>query len=292
MASEEQVDLSVQLPPELGEWLHEQAAEHDADPNELLQQLLSAYRTVSELDDERPSYDLPELLDAHSEELDARFEAQHEDFMELIQDVRERVIQVKHETDEKAPADHAHPELEESLARLDDLAGTVEALDERVEAVREDLDAGFENYEDILEYLVATTDDIDGKLLKLARVTVDVREEVSRLAAAESRRAEVEALKLAANREGIKQAVCEECDSSVTISLLTEPACPHCASSFSDVERKGSFGPFGSHTLLTGDPPALPESDTPTIDDDLPEDFFDDEGESAPAFQTGGDHDE
>ncbi|WP_439027178.1 hypothetical protein [Haloarchaeobius sp. DT45] len=291
MASEEQVDLSVQLPPDLGEWLHEQAAAQDTDPDELLQQLLSAYRTVSAVDDDRPAYDLPELLDAHSDEIDARFDAQHEEFMELIQDVRERVIQVKHETDQKAPAGHTHEELEASLSQVDELAETVSALDERLETVRADLDAGFQNYEDILEYLVATTDDIDGKLLKLARVTVDLRGEVSRLAAAESRRAGAEALQLAANREGIDRAKCEECDSTVRLALLNEAACPHCASPFSDVERSTSFGPFGSHRLLTGDPPALPESDHSPVDDGLAEEFFEDT-EDAPEFQTGGDVDE
>ncbi|MCT9097578.1 hypothetical protein [Haloarchaeobius sp. HME9146] len=292
MASEEQVDLSVQLPPELGEWLHEQATAQDTDADELLQQLLSAYRTVTELDEDRPDYDLPELLDAQSEELDARFDAQHEEFMELVEDVRERVIQVKHETDGKAPVDHTHEALEERLARVDELAETVEELDGRLETVRADLDAGFENYEDILEYLVATTDDIDAKLLKLARVTVDVRAEVTRLAAAESRRAGADALKLAANREGIERGKCEECDSTVTLSLLTEAECPHCASSFSDVERGSTFGPFGSHRLVTGDPPALPESDVSRVDDDLVEDFLDDDGEDAPEFQTGGETDE
>ncbi|MFD1647520.1 hypothetical protein [Haloarchaeobius litoreus] len=291
MASEEHVDLSVQLPPELGEWLHDQASEQGVPPEALLEQLLSAYRTVSAANEDE-AYDLSSLLEGRSGELDERLEAQREEYTELLQDVRERVIQVKHETDEKAPADHSHEEL---VARLDELSATVEQfdgvraeLDELDDAVAElsaELDAGFDNYETILRYLSDTTDDLDTKLTTLARLTVDLREEVLRLAAAEARRSSVDTLRLAANREGIERAKCEECSSTVRIALLTEPACPHCASSITDVRASDSFGPFGSNRLLTGDAPALPESAEPDIDEGLDETFFEDDDRSAPDIE-------
>ncbi|WP_256296907.1 hypothetical protein [Haloarchaeobius salinus] len=291
MASEEHVDLSVQLPPELGEWLHEQASEQDVPPEALLEQLLSAYRTVSSAN-EVDAYDLSSLLEDRSGELDERLEQQREEYTDLIQDVRERVIQVKHETDGKAPAEHSHEEL---LARLDELATTVERLggvrsdlddlDDAVAELSAELDAGFENYETILRYLSDTTDDLDTKLTKLARLTVDLREETLRLAAAEARRSSVDTLRLAANREGIERAKCEECAATVRIALLTEPACPHCASSFTDVQADDSFGPFGSNRLLTGDAPALPESAEPDLDEELDETFFEDDDRSAPDIE-------
>lgn len=291
MASEEHVDLSVQLPPELGEWLHDQASEQGVPPEALLEQLLSAYRTVSAANEDE-AYDLSSLLADRRGELDERLETQREEYTDLIQDVRERVIQVKHETDEKAPADHTHEDL---VARLDELAETVEQV-EGVEAdlddletavadVSAELDAGFDNYETILRYLSDTTDDLDTKLTKLARLTVDLREEILRLAAAEARRSGVDTLRLAANREGIERAKCEECSSTVRIALLTEPACPHCAATFTDVQASDSFGPFGSNRLLTGDAPALPESAEPDLDEELDETFFEDADRSAPDIE-------
>lgn len=291
MASEEHVDLSVQLPPELGEWLREQASEQDVPPEVLLEQLLSAYRTVSAANDEE-AVDPSGLLGDRGEEIDERLAEQREEYMDLLEDVRERVIQVKHETDGKAPADHTHEELR---GRIDELAATVERLDgvgadvaelqSTVEEISNELDAGFDNYETILRYLSDTTDDLDGKLTTLARLTVDLREEVVRLASAEARRASVDTLKLAANREGIERAKCEECSATVRIALLTEPACPHCASSFTDVRANDSFGPFGSNRLVTGEAPALPEGTEPELDDELEETFFEDDDRSAPEIE-------
>ncbi|WP_440989030.1 hypothetical protein [Haloarchaeobius baliensis] len=295
MASEEHVDLSVQLPPELGEWLHDKASEQDVPPEALLEQLLSAYRTVSAANED-DAYDLTSLLEDRSGELDERLESQREEYTDLIQDVRERVIQVKRETDGKAPADHSHEEL---LARLDELSAAVEQfdgvrddlddIDEAVAELSAELDAGFDNYETILRYLSDTTEDLDAKLTKLARLTVDLREEVLRLAAAEARRSAVDTLRLAANREGIERAKCGECSSTVRLSLLTEPACPHCASSFTDVQASDSFGPFGSNRLLTGDAPALPEGTDSDLaeglEEDLDESFFEGDDRSAPDIE-------
>ncbi|WP_435359348.1 hypothetical protein [Haloarchaeobius sp. DFWS5] len=276
MASEEQVDLSVRLPPALGEWVREHATEQDAEPDELVQQLLSAYQTVSSHAETNGGIDFD--TPGGNEALEERIDAQHEEFMDHVEDVRDRVIQVKYEADDKAPADHNHADLS---ARLDDLDADIDALEDDLGEVEETVERGFENFEDILEYLVDTSDDLDAKLVKLARVTLDVRSEVSRLAAAEARRAEVEALKLAANRSGVERAKCDECETNVTVALLTEPTCPHCASSFSDVEPSSSFGPFGTHRLLTGDPPALPEGAEPSMDEQLAEEFLDEAGDDS-----------
>lgn len=291
MASEEHVDLSVQVPPELGQWLHDQADQQGVPPDALLEQLLSAYRTVSAANDGGVS-DPSALLDGRDGGVDDRLDEQREEYVDLIQDVRERVVQVKHETDRKAPADHTHEEvvarldeLTTAVERLDDLDGEVAELDEAVAAVSAELDAGFENYETILRYLSDTTEEIDGKLTTLARLTVDLREEVARLAATEARRASVDALKLAANREGVERASCEECSTTVRLGLLTESACPHCASTFTDVRANDSFGPFGSHRLLTGGPTALPEPPEPDLGDDLEEEFFETDDRTPPDIE-------
>jgi chromosome segregation ATPase len=217
---------------------------------------------------ERSAFD--EALEAYVQQaaFEEALDEHREEFEALLDDVRKRVVQVKREADAKAPADHDHEALEE---RVDALATDVTSTSEAVEAVEDDLEAGFENFEDVLEYLTETTDDLEGKTGKLARVLVDVRSEVQRLRVQESRRAEAEALQLAANREGVRTAKCGECESPVDVSLLSAPECPHCASTFSDVEKRS--GLFSSNRLVTGDPPALPEAQDGDLSEDLAEEL-------------------
>jgi chromosome segregation ATPase len=291
MASEEHVDVSIRLPPDLEEWLTEQATEMDRSREDVVRELVAAYRSMTSGDDSSDvltTDDVDEFVDADALEayversaFDEALEAyvqqaafeealdEHRgEFEALLDDVRKRVVQVKREADAKAPADHDHEALEE---RVDALATDVTSTSEAVEAVEDDLEAGFENFEDVLEYLTETTDDLEGKTGKLARVLVDVRSEVQRLRVQESRRAEAEALQLAANREGVRTAKCGECESPVDVSLLSAPECPHCASTFSDVEKRS--GLFSSNRLVTGDPPALPEAQDGDLSEDLAEEL-------------------
>lgn len=294
MASEEQGELADALDPQLRDWLDERAAELDTSREAVLGRIVAAVRAL-DADGEPSDGTLPAPYERRFEELDA-------EFTELLEDVRERVIQVKRETDRKAPADHDHEDLAERLATLSDRLDDVEAdlsavegdaeqvatLSERVDEVAADLteqaaavdeveselaavddrvDEGFENYEDVLEYLTDTTDELERRLDVLARAVVDVRGEVRRLGGQSAARAEAERLKLAANRSGVRSAACADCGASVDIALLTRPECPQCASSFSDVEPKQ--GLFGSHTLTTGEPPALRAADEADLDDEL-----------------------
>ena len=89
----------------------------------------------------------------------------------------------------------------------------------------------------------------------MATAVVDLREQRDAAAERAQRRAEADRLKRAANQLGIQAAVCEACDERVDLALLTDAECPHCASGFTDVVENTSF--FGSHTLETGEPPAL-----------------------------------
>jgi archaellum component FlaC len=272
MASEKSDEgrTSVSLPADLGDWLDEEARSRDLDREGLLEGLVAAFREVAreggtpiELrDGAEPPEEVPDVVEE-------RFDEQHAEFMDLIEDVRKRVIQVKRETDAKAPADHDHEtlraDLEGTADRCDDLEAELVTLRGTVEALRDDLDAGFENYEEILEYLDDEVDRLDDRLETVARVLVDVRSEVQRQARRATRRAEVEELKRAANQHGIRSAVCEDCGESVEIALLTRPECPHCASTFSTVTPKQRF--FGSHVLETGSRPALEGQVAPDPDD-------------------------
>ena len=213
-----------------------------------------AERLEASRDDLRANHD---DLQASHDDLEADLAETREEFEEKLDDVRERVIQVKRETDGKAPADHDHPELAPVAVadRADDIAADLESLSETVAELDERVESGFDNYEDVLEYLTDATDDVEAKLTTLAEATVDLREQTKALAARHATRAAADELAHLANRRGIESADCGHCGETVHVGLLASPKCPHCASTFNDVERKQRF--FGSHTLVVGDPPAL-----------------------------------
>lgn len=236
----ERVDV---LSDELDQWVADRAAAEDLTREEFLHRLVDAHRTLEERGDTVAveSADTTALENAVEEletELNGvanRVAAVEDDLDEKITDVRQRVIQVKRETDAKASADHDHPEIERRL------------------------DAGFENYESILEYLTETADEHDSKLDRLGAAIVDAR---SRIAALERRmetREAVADLRAEANRHGVRAAACGSCDEAVQLGLLDEPSCPHCGASFDGIEAKRFF--FGTDRLTVGNPPALEAGD-------------------------------
>lgn len=246
------------------EWLSGRADDLGLSNEELLKRLVAAYRAVEETGEATvvTPADLDSLRD-DVEDLDGRVGDVESEFDEKIQDVRERVIQVKREADQKAAADHDHPDLAERAAAAMRAARSAE---ERTESLAADLDdvaerteAGFENFEDVLTYLRDRTDTLDRKATTLASAVLAVRESVSSLAVAEARRAHVDSIREAANRAGVQEADCEDCGGSVTVALLTAPECPYCGATFDGVEAKAGW--FGSHTLLTGDRPAIEAGD-------------------------------
>ncbi|MFB6303898.1 MAG: hypothetical protein ABEH47_01930 [Haloferacaceae archaeon] len=250
------------------EGIDSERVEELAERVEELTERLSDVEVTAEADE-----DLRDRLDA----LDDRVDDLDAELDEKIDDVRERVIQVKRETDAKAPADHDHRELRRAAERaadgVDDLRERIDDLDGRV-------DEGFDNFEEVLEYLTETSDDLEDRTTRLARATVDLRDRVADLETERSARAVADDIRAKANRNGDASATCESCSRTVRIGLLSRPECPHCDATFEDVEP--SSGLFGSATLVAGRPPALEgETTTAASPDEL---FADGEnGEGAPA---------
>lgn len=224
-AAGEEADASV--PDAVLEWLGSTADERGVSEAELLRSLLADR--------------------AQGADVDRELERLEQEFQAKLEDVRDRVIQVKRETDRKAPADHAHEDLRNSIEQL---SRTARALQDEVETVDERVDAGFENFEDVLTYLVDTTDTLDRRLGELARAVLDLRDRVDRLASLEARQAALANLTEAANRHGVSTAECEDCGGSVDLRLLTEPECPHCDAGFAELEAKSGF--LRSSVLHTG----------------------------------------
>ncbi|MGB9987423.1 hypothetical protein [Salarchaeum japonicum] len=252
-------------------WLEARAEESNLDPDTFLMRLVAAFRTVEETGDvsfatKGDFEDLATDVDALEDDIDALRTETEDD----IEDVRERVVQVAEAVEGAADAEHDHPELTE---RMDMAAETVQQLRADTRAVSEEVDdlrewatEGFENYEDVLEYLTETTEDLDEKVGTLARVLVDVRRSTRALAAAEEERAAADALKHMANKQGVREGVCEECENAVDVALLTDATCPFCQSTFSGVEASRRFGLFQSATLTTGERPAL---EAPAVEESL-----------------------
>lgn len=252
--STEEESLTVHLPAELDDWLDEQAADSDVDRETLLIQLLTSYRKTAELADGSDgsarisdagtiesaiAERLPEASEAMRDQLERRLDAVEADFEEKLDDVRERVIQVKQSADAKAPADHSHEEFDRFVTlanRLDELEDEVETLTERLEAVTErERDVG-----EIEERL----DTVQDRLQTVAWVVGDLREAQESSGGMEA----VDRIKRAAAKADVDRAQCENCGNGVELALLTDANCPHCNATVTDVEP--SSGLFSKPQLL------------------------------------------
>ncbi len=236
--------VSFYPPPEVEDWLAEEATRQGESRDDVCRRLVSAAHAVA-TDDLEPA-DRDDIA-----ALEGQLEAQREEFTDLLEDVRDRVVQVKRETDAKAATDHDHPEFA--------AAAMCETLDEDLAALEDRVDRGFDNFETVLEELLDEVDAHAERSSTLARAVLELRAQRDALAQRRRNRDAAEQLQLAANRLGIRTATCEDCGSSVDIALLTAPECPRCTSQFADVAERSSI--FGSHRLLTGDPPALEDPD-------------------------------
>ncbi|WP_254271996.1 ribbon-helix-helix protein, CopG family [Haloarcula marina] len=286
MASEsaEEGAVTVELPPELDEWLNEHAASLDAPREVVIRQLLAAYRTTVEMDeaaslsalvdvdaatgdaiqdqieasvaatvdevvanrldesvDSTVGDRLPHITDAVEGRLDDRFEALDAEFQGKIADVRERVIQLKRELDEKAAADHDHDEF----ATVDELESMTAALERDLDALGDALEADLDEQGTRIDDVAARAEDVERRLAdieeKLTRVAWVVSDLRDSQGGRDAQQKAVDRIKRAAAQEGISTASCQNCGESVDIGLLTEPQCPHCNSTVSDVRPDGGI---------------------------------------------------
>lgn len=258
-------DVSVRLPPDLEEWLDERAAALDVDRGELLVQLAGAYRAAADLGDESlaglagDGID-PEPLEDVREQLSADDDALHElndhvndvegRLEENVEDLRNRVLQLRDAVGDTASQAHSHREFDQIDARIDDLSETVES-------VAADLEAQDGRVAEVESRL----DDADEKLTRVARAVVALRREADR----DGDGTGLEDLRGAANRSGVTEAACGACGDVVTIGLLSDTSCPHCGSDFAELELPtGGLGRtlgFRRAQLRCAEPPALEAGD-------------------------------
>lgn len=214
---------------------------------------------------------LDELLEEHESDVDGdvvtseEFDDFETAFMEKIEDVRDRVVQVKREADKKASADHGHAELASVQEGLEDLDDEVSDVATSLSDLQDRVDQGFDNFEEVMEYLTDTTDRLESRTVTLAHALVETREELQKLASRDAARSAAENLQEAASQYGVRKAKCDHCETTVDVALLTRAECPHCSSPFVGIEPSSGF--FGQNTLETGQRPALAGSETAPGDD-------------------------
>lgn len=289
MSSEEaEEQLSVSVPEELRSWVEQAADERGASADEFLRELLAAHRALETGDGAAAAESEFVAEDA----LDAELSDLRDEFWELVEDVRSRVIQVKQEADAKAPVEHEHEEIAAELDELDDaiddLSADLETHREDLATLRETVDDGFENFESVLEYLLETTDGLVDRTDRLARATITTREHVEELGATVGRRHAADRLTRDAVLEGVGKADCEACGQQVRTAHLTAPECPYCSATFVDVE--GKDGLFSSATWKTGDRPALAGVDAEPMAEELDDDLGTDRPDTSDVdWDTAGD---
>ncbi|WP_246984258.1 hypothetical protein [Halorientalis marina] len=203
---------------------------------------LAVERKVEDAIEARSSELTQSAVDRATRQVDNELTTLESEFSENLDDVRDRVIQVKKETDRKAPAEHDHPDLVDRLNRLE---SDVDAVQDDLDDLRADLDGQFDSQEQRLDELDETVWDLQDKLETVAYVVRDLRDGSEM---ENKRAASVDAIKQAAAKEDLDRARCEACGEGVEIGLMTGPECPHCEATVTDV-RPGE-GLFGKPMLV------------------------------------------
>jgi len=223
MATEsERSQRSIRLPPDLESWLEELAEEHGLDRERLLERLLEANRHA--------------LEDGDADQT-ARVESLEAELDEKIDDIRSRMLQLKQQTESKAPAEHEH-EAFDRFDGLEDQLIQVESAVSELETDIEELAAATETNDETLE----TTQE---RLRRVAAAVVRLRQQ-----AHDDGDDHLEKLCQIAAQRGFETANCRACGNAVNISLLSEPVCPHCSAEFGDIA--GNDGFFSTPKLVGG----------------------------------------
>ncbi len=181
-----------------------------------------------------------EATDAVRTQLGDRIDALESEYREALQDVRERVIQVKKDTDAKAPADHTH----ERLGRIDSLADDVSTLQGDLETLSEAYEETVPDHGERVDAVETRFDQVQDRLQTVAWAVSDLREAQESGSGLEA----VDRIKRAAAKADIDRAKCGNCGEGVQVSLLTDPECPHCNATVTNVEPAGGW--FSSPKLV------------------------------------------
>ena len=254
-------ELSVTLPPSLSEWLDERAATLGMEPEALLVQLLETHRSAANLDENwiETLEDRLEDVDARAERTDSRVDDVETKLATNVEDVRERVLQLRDAVEERAPAEHSHGEFQSLADRIEKLSAAVEAVDSEVQAL-EGIEESVDRFGDDVESNAGRIDTVENKLDRIARAVVARNRREAAEADSEERLKEI---RRDANRAGSLEANCASCGEPIRIGLLSEAACPHCERGFAGLETPSPVLRWFRQPTLTveGEDEGAPEAE-------------------------------
>lgn len=194
------------------------------------------------------------------EDLKNRLDSMESKYMELLKDVRSRVIQVKRETDQKLEADAIEADfteletnVETNSSNITELRSTLEEIDEQLTTIENTLEQREEAIED-LEILEERAAQLASIVLK-TRDRVDNIEDI--LGIDESLDIDMAHLRYQIHKKGVTSGRCQSCKEPITLTVLNAPICPHCGDILTGV-TSGGF--FSSNTIHT-QPRDSPEED-------------------------------
>jgi len=285
MATESAGDpkLSVTLPPSLSEWLDERAATLGMEPEALLVQLLETHRSAADLDENwiETLEDRLDDVDARVERTDSRVDDVETKLATNVEDVRERVLQLRDAVEERAPAEHSHGEFRSLADRIEELSTAVESVESEVQAL-EGLGESVDRFGDDVESNAGRIDTVEDKLDRIARAVVARNRREAAETDSEER---LRGIRRDANRAGSLEANCASCGEPIRIGLLSEAACPHCDREFAGLETPSSVLRWFRRPTLTveGDDGEAPEAGAADDDADVEADSAAGAGPTRPA---------
>lgn len=196
------------------------------------------------------------------ESLTAEVETLEAEVDEDVEDLRERLVQLYRDTEQKAEADHTHPDLAEQLDEVDAnaraVADRVDGLEDRVESIDDtvaSVDDRVERIEDRLDALAAADDDAADKLSRVASAVVRIQRRLREIDGERADHGRLDEILDAANRHGVTKADCDGCGHTVRLSLLSSAECPRCESRFDALDPADRF--YRRSRLIVDDRPAL-----------------------------------
>ncbi|TKX84479.1 hypothetical protein EXE43_18700 [Halorubrum sp. SS5] len=201
--------------------------------------------------------DLRDDLTPTEVELTKRIAEMRRQVIDLSLDVEQQRSRQEEFTDRLSDdVTRLHSEIQSLESRVDqdngdvvDRIDTVEAKLDDVEGAQAELetwiDEEFDQIEALFEQILDTVRKFDDRIEELS-ATVDT------VSNAEQDREALNTLRKRAIRKGIDTGRCEDCDTIVDLSMLSEPSCPSCDEQFRDIEEATSWNPFSKPTLLTG----------------------------------------
>lgn len=272
------------LPARMEEWLADRTAETGDSRETVLARAVASYRLLAEDEDtddalESALSDLETRIEALESDTDAdRIDALEADLDEHVEDLRSRIVDVVKEARSRAPADHSHEELDD---RLSEVEGEYDDLDTQLadqESTAEELRASVDELETEVVELESMVDNrvgaaegelgsvsesvetLETKADRLAGALVDLRRRVGRIESHVTHQTALAELLETAAREDVEKARCDNCNETVRLGMLVEPACPHCRAVFDGIEPGSMF--FKSAWLTIADRPALEAGST------------------------------